>query len=118
MLGRFSPENFLNGANFLLLTLILLTLLLCWWKFDAYSKKDLETNKIAEFRVLEESTRPDPFHRLFYYVWLEGGIWQLESPKKLVVGQEYLAVVRLIYFDFSPGTNKFDQSKLALGLQY
>jgi len=116
MLGRFSPENFLNGANFLLLTLILLSLLLCWWKFDTYSKIDLETNKIAEFRVLEESTRPDPFHRLFYYVWLEGGIWQLESPKKLVVGQEYLAVVRLIYFDFSPGTNKFDQSKLALGL--
>ena len=65
MLGRFGPENFLSGANFLLLTLILLSLLLCWWKFDAYSKKDLETNKIAEFRVLEESTRPDPFHRLF-----------------------------------------------------
>jgi len=116
MLVRLTQVSFLNGANFLLLALVILTLLFSWWRFDDYSKKDLETDKVVEFRVLEESSRPDPFSRLFYYVWLEGGIWQLESPKKLAVGQEYLAVAKLIYFDFSSETNKFDQSRLALGI--
>ncbi len=102
-----------HGANVVLFLLISLTVFHSIWQIQS-KVSSTEQNIEIEFRVLDRKV--DLFNRFVYYVFFDGGVWEMGSPTLLNFGYKYLGLGTLSRFDFSANTDTFDKTALSLGV--
>lgn len=105
-------RKIVNPAQFFLLVLIGLTIWNCSLQIEQLKVEKPKENKEVWVRVI--SSQRDNFGQVTYNVWIEGGVWEVQSKEYLDIGKVYLVRGEVRYYTLLEGSkNIYD---LSLGI--
>lgn len=110
----FLIKLFVNPANWFLIFIITLTLLNCWLVLESSTAKSIRDSRLI---IRPLAAHKSDFGQLKYSVLYQRSVWELSSPKALLIGQPVMVQGSLLTYGLQDTSeDKFANYALSLGV--